>query len=1793
MKKSFFTRIQGRRWLVLLMLSLVLFALFACAKEEPTDPPSPPASSSSSSSGDPTPPPTDDRITVTGITFESASFEYDGTEKHLAVGGTPLPEGVSVQYYNNGKTEVGEYTVTAVFTVSEKYHPIADMTAILTVTAPKPQDPIEITGITFEDASFPYDGGIKSLSIGGTPLPDGVTVTYTNNGKTEIGSYKVIAHFTVPAGYLPLEDMTATLEIYDDSPDAPSDDELIEITGITFEDEIYEYDGAPKTLTVNGDLPEGTEVTYIGNGKTVPGKYTVIASFSVPAGYKPLPEMTATLEITPLTVTGITFEDATFAYDGGIKSLAIGGTPLPTGVSVEYIGNGKSAVGEYKVTARFTVPVGYAPIADLTATLTIYDDREPEPEPEPPKTVLITYYLNGGIETTENPRVFTVGSSVALSEPRRDGHVFGGWYTNSGYEGAPITVLNDTTVTGALSLYAKWTSESTAPTDSDYQSLYVTRGLKVLLLSYGEYGRDTLTLDGGGAGTWRSLTSDGTAYTLKGATGNAVGTYSFEYNKSYRTDAPNAYALDARYFGGDACRVVTTVYTNPTAVEDATTLGTGKYYTNASGANEAIWKIVTVVEAKLPSGTYSADPDAVYYSFSGWRRNENGAIGYDLPDLFYGSNPYVGAHYLDLGIENLPKNDYTVEMLADFHGVIDTDGYVTTNRSYSSQGDGNHQWGYTLGAFQLYARTSNRSTFYSSYVVYTAKTHNADSKYRFGAASVAQGIHAMTLTKTAIESEYEYGVETDGNSIYTLTTGSKAAYVPNESIENGLFRFFENTPASLYALRVYDVTLTDAEKRQNHFADLAAYYGISLSVYHTLNDTYRALVHTKAASMQIGSATRDGIEAMISDVAYMMQTTNPSKGQILINEVVGQNNAGIADSRGDYSDWVEILNTSKLPLNLSGCSFSDDEDYPARFVFGDVVLAPGGRLILFCSGEESVGDEMHAPFKISAGGETLYLYDADGNLLDKVEVPETFADAAYARTPDGGTDFSFRVPTPATSNSGAAEMTPPVIVTVTPPTFSLPGGFYNSAFNVTINAAAGLKIYYTTDSSTPTIHSIPYSGAISVSNLSDAKKDRATVLRAIAVDANGNVSAPTTVTYFIGYGNLANYNNLILVSLVTDPAGLYDESYGIFTNYNNTGRDWERETFMDYYSVRGNTPTLLFAQTVGIRVHGGASRTAAQKSVRVYAREEYSGSDLFPTSIVGGVDATSVFILRNGGNDQATKLHDVYLQSLVTDRNFATQGYRIAAVFLNGTFNGVYNVQEYYNDDYVSNRYGIDKKNLYMVKKGESAAGGTAALDAYNELRSFVRKANFADGDEDYEKLCQMVDIQSYIDYMCAEIYISNVDWPGNNYEMWRSASVTGRPYEDGRWRWMLYDTEFSSGADNRTKADSDAFARARGDIMFQYVIKNATFRAQFVNTMMDLINQNFDPLHADAALDAMVALYTPAMVTHYRRYGGNAGYTASAYANSGRITTLRTFMAERPAHVIAQIPTYFTDCGEAVTLTVTASLGGGVKVNTVTPDLSSAFYGTYYSGYAIPITAEPRAGYRFTGWYVSGGATVADAKAPTTTVTLTENGSVHANYAVDPDYVATDTLASFYYYGGSSGGEMTAFGTKDGYAATGGVLKGTALLTASVNGANKKLEWSKDPYTGKYVPITDASAKNPWDASAAGFTVRLSTKGYKDIRFTASIGASKSGPVDYVLSYSTDGVTYTELPATAYTLARNKEMFVAFDGVALPASLADADTVYIRIAVASDENMRGEPLTGTAGGEFAINNVSVTGTKK
>lgn len=179
--------------------------------------------------------------------------------------------------------------------------------------------------------------------------------------------------------------------------------------------------------------------------------------------------------------------------------------------------------------------------------------------------------------------------------------------------------------------------------------------------------------------------------------------------------------------------------------------------------------------------------------------------------------------------------------------------------------------------------------------------------------------------------------------------------------------------------------------------------------------------------------------------------------------------------------------------------------------------------------------------------------------------------------------------------------------------------------------------------------------------------------------------------------------------------------------------------------------------------------------------------------------------------------------------------------------------------------------------------------------------------------------------------------------------------------------------------------------------------------------------------------------------------------------------------------------------------------------------------------------------------------------------------------------------------GENLSYGSKSaGYAATAGAQKGTALLFASVTGADyKAIEWSKDEYAvsggTSIVPVMAASTKNPWGSPY--FEVRLSSLGCENIYVSAKLGGTKKGPRDYALQYSADGETF--VTAAEYSLTDNKAMEQAFENVLLPADAANRETLYIRFAAASDATVAGALLSDAPdGGEAAICDIFIGGSE-
>ncbi len=323
---------------------------------------------------------------MSGVKFEDTTFVYDGKPHSIYISGT-LPEGVSFKYLNNEKTEEGVYYVTARFTGRATHNPIDDMIAKMTIkkqeTSTVTKLDYDMSGITFNGAEYEYDGSAKSLKINGT-LPAGVSVKYEGNARVESGEWEVRAIFEGDAiNYNPIPSMSAILKI---NPKTDSGLKNVDMSGISFNSKVVNYDGNAHTITLTGDLPEGiASVRYENNSGTEVGVYNATAYFTVESGYNPVSAMQATLTINSTTSTialsEMSFADAEYEYDGNAKSLT---AVYPSSkATVEYSNNGKTEKGVYEVTATFTAKEGYVFAGGLStytlkATLTIKEVDTPD-----------------------------------------------------------------------------------------------------------------------------------------------------------------------------------------------------------------------------------------------------------------------------------------------------------------------------------------------------------------------------------------------------------------------------------------------------------------------------------------------------------------------------------------------------------------------------------------------------------------------------------------------------------------------------------------------------------------------------------------------------------------------------------------------------------------------------------------------------------------------------------------------------------------------------------------------------------------------------------------------------------------------------------------------------------------------------------------------------------------------------------------------------------------------------------------------------------------------------------------------------------------------------------------------------------------------------------------------------------------------------------------------------------------------------------------------------------------------
>lgn len=740
-------------------------------------------------------------------------------------------------------------------------------------------------------------------------------------------------------------------------------------------------------------------------------------------------------------------------------------------------------------------------------------------------------------------------------------------------------------------------------------------------------------------------------------------------------------------------------------------------------------------------------------------------------------------------------------------------------------------------------------------------------------------------------------------------------------------------------------------------------------------------------------------------------TVNSDKAKnIVINEVCSNNFSAICDENSRYSDWIELYNPSGREISLEGCFLTDDEKDLKKYSLDGIRISPNAYAVVWLDRESGL--------RISREGDEIFLTDSlRGVYLDQVVVPALSYNTSYGRVEDGKEQWSAMSTTPGGSN-GEGRILP--AVSLEKPIFDHAGGFYEEAFDLRLYSPAGAKIYYTLDGSEPGLDSFVYKKPLRIADNSSEENacagrtdlapsghyvpekpvDKAVVVRAVCYNpAAGQISEMATETFFVGYDVRSEYSGMAVVSLVADPADLFDRETGIYgngekyeayldgggikdgvvldhytdengeiryrymaSNAFEEGKEWERPASISYFD-EGHTP--VFTKDIGIRISGNSTRSAAQKSFNLFARDIYDDTEIFPYAFFAHDGLYSVIKLRNGGgNTERIKFLDAFLEKAAEERDVSIQASKPCVVFLNGEYWGLYNMRERYGEEYPSVRYGLKPDDIMMIKARNAITSPQETMEAWQYMLSVVTECDLA-YDDTYALACDLVDIRSLIDYCCINLYLDNRDVAfGYNTAAWKTTQEE-TPYGDGKWRFMLYDMDECIFPDSNVWEGRENWM-AEHPLMTEPAIvsllDNETFRRQFCIAFTDIANTTFSYERMHAMLSEWSGIYETQTVKDHQRFY-DPSYDAQTF--SQEVSAIDAFFRDRMPFALESLAKTFDLQGELTRVCVSSNIpsGGVVSVNTAELEACDAWEGYYYSDFPVTISARPNEGYRFIGW--------------------------------------------------------------------------------------------------------------------------------------------------------------------------------------------------------------------------------------
>ncbi len=669
-----------------------------------------------------------------------------------------------------------------------------------------------------------------------------------------------------------------------------------------------------------------------------------------------------------------------------------------------------------------------------------------------------------------------------------------------------------------------------------------------------------------------------------------------------------------------------------------------------------------------------------------------------------------------------------------------------------------------------------------------------------------------------------------------------------------------------------------------------------------------------------------------------------------INEVQVSNIDQFIDYSYNYGGWIELYNPTNEQILLDGLCVSDDVNDPQKFTlpqgFGSIDAK--GYMVVFFGNNAADGNYgntayKQVDFKLSYDGGTIFIASSEGDIISSVDYPGAIARCSYARVGDNGDEWGMTgEPTPGSTNATSTYASERLVA----PEVSVASCLFTDAFSIKVDIPSGATLRYTTDGSTPTATNG------NTSTTGDFYVSSTTIYRFCLIEKGYLPSKVITRSYI--YRDKDYY--LPVISIATADANLYDDTIGVYVDGkngisgnnhgdSNLNMDWKRPVNFEYITPDNEMGVNM---ETDFEVAGGWSRHWAPASFKLKATKSYEGltSIDYPFFSLRPYNKYKQILVRNGGNDNDSaskgRVRDGITQQVLMSSGVYVdaQDYQPVHVFFNGTYMGMLNLREPNNRYHGTANYGYDDDEMDAF---EYSNGGYIQKAGTKDQFTYWRILSESAANQTiYENICNVIDIDEFINYWAALCYLGSNDWITNNN------NVKGyRSLPDGKFHLTVLDQD---SAWNTRDMVSTVDGNRSNELLIIYnnMKKNASFQRQFVDAYCIMCGSVFTADRCQTIGDSICRLVEKALAMEGRQpwtsyYEQSTNMTSSS-SRATRINSLRTSYG----------------LSQGMDVTFSGNVPSSFRINgQYVP--TSQFSGTLFA--PVEIEASAGAGYNFVGW--------------------------------------------------------------------------------------------------------------------------------------------------------------------------------------------------------------------------------------